>query len=650
MSENDARQWLQDNQRYLTAALALESAVLSAAAGQESGDVEELRTKMVAIHSGMSAPPALERLRVLCNLSVFECRLLLWCAGAELDAGFAQKLALAQQDAARRRPCFSLALAVLPEGHWSALSPSAPLRYYRLVQPVVGAGLSSAPLQIDERILHYLMGVSQVDERLSGSLRELDAPGWEDESLRSTAERVAGVWRRADEHSELAVIELTGTDGATRQAAARLACANLGLRLFWLPAQFLPVEARELEEWMRLWEREALLEGCALLVECDELDEHSPQAAGLARLVETGHGALILSSRTRRPAGERDRLSFELPGASAAEQEQAWRRELGPGAARFNGQLSRLTVQFQLSAAAIHHAAAAFDRETGSFEDLWQACREQSRPRLEELAQRIQSPARWHDLVLPALQENLLHQIAAQVHQRQRVYQDWGFAARSSRGLGTSAVFAGPSGTGKTLAAEVLANELSLDLYRIDLSAVVSKYIGETEKNLRRLFDAAENGGAILFFDEADALFGKRSEVKDSHDRYANIEVSYLLQRMEAYRGLSILATNLPDALDPAFLRRLRFIINFPYPGGAQRLQIWQRIFPADVPLGEIDRAALARLDLAGGSIYNVALQAAFLAAEEGGRLEMSHILEAARGEYMRLEKPFPLEKGVQPR
>ncbi len=173
--------------------------------------------------------------------------------------------------------------------------------------------------------------------------------------------------------------------------------------------------------------------------------------------------------------------------------------------------------------------------------------------------------------MLPPIQENLLHQIAAHVQQRSRVYQDWGFAARSSRGLGTSAVFAGPSGTGKTLAAEVLANELKLDLYRIDLSAVVSKYIGETEKNLRPLFDAAEDGGAILFFDEADALFGKRSEVKDSHDRYANIEISYLLQRMEAYHGLSILATNLPEALDPAFIRRIRFSVHFPYPGQDQR-------------------------------------------------------------------------------
>ena len=202
---------------------------------------------------------------------------------------------------------------------------------------------------------------------------------------------------------------------------------------------------------------------------------------------------------------------------------------------------------------------------------LWDECLASTRPRLDELAPRLDAKATWTDLVLPAQEMNLLRQIAAQVSQRAKVYEEWGFSKKMNRGLGISALFAGDSGTGKTMAAEVIANELRLNLYRIDLSAVVSKYIGETEKNLRRLFDAAEDGGAILFFDEADALFGKRSEVKDSHDRYANIEINYLLQRLEAYRGLAILATNMKNALDAAFMRRLRFIVNFPFPGLAER-------------------------------------------------------------------------------
>jgi SpoVK/Ycf46/Vps4 family AAA+-type ATPase len=227
------------------------------------------------------------------------------------------------------------------------------------------------------------------------------------------------------------------------------------------------------------------------------------------------------------------------------------------------------------------------------------------------------------------------------VRQRSKVYETWGFAAKGARGLGIGALFSGASGTGKTMAAEALAGELRLDLYRIDLSQVVSKYIGETEKNLRRVFDAAEEGGAVLLFDEADALFGKRSEVKDSHDRYANIEVSYLLQRMESYRGLAILTTNMKNALDAAFLRRIRFIVSFPFPDAEQRAEIWRRIFPPSTPTEGLDVDKLARLNVAGGNIRNIALNAAFLAADAGQPVCMSHLLRGARGEYAKLEKPL---------
>jgi SpoVK/Ycf46/Vps4 family AAA+-type ATPase len=234
-----------------------------------------------------------------------------------------------------------------------------------------------------------------------------------------------------------------------------------------------------------------------------------------------------------------------------------------------------------------------------------------------------------------------LRQLAAHLRQRVRVYRDWGFGDRASRGLGVSALFSGESGTGKTLAAEVLASALDLDLYRIDLSSVVSKYIGETEKNLRRVFDAAEDSGAILLFDEADALFGKRSEVKDSHDRYANIEISYLLQRMEAYRGLAVLTTNLKNALDRAFQRRLRYVVHFPFPDSALRETIWRRVFPPQAPVGDLDFRKLAKLSPPGGNIRNIALNAAFLAAETTQPIEMTHLLAAARSESMKLERPL---------
>jgi SpoVK/Ycf46/Vps4 family AAA+-type ATPase len=272
---------------------------------------------------------------------------------------------------------------------------------------------------------------------------------------------------------------------------------------------------------------------------------------------------------------------------------------------------------------------------------IWEACRATARKNLDDLAQRIEPAANWDELVLADTQKQILREIGAHVRQRTHVYEKWGFASKGNRGLGISALFAGVSGTGKTMAAEVLSRELQLDLYRIDLSQVVSKYIGETEKNLRRVFDTAEASGAILLFDEADALFGKRSEVKDSHDRYANIEISYLLQRMEAYRGLAILTTNLKNVLDTAFLRRIRFIVQFPFPDTANRAEIWRRVFPAQTPTENLDVTKLARLAVVGGNIRNIALQATFLAAESGEPVCMTHLLHAARREYAKIEKPL---------
>jgi SpoVK/Ycf46/Vps4 family AAA+-type ATPase len=350
-------------------------------------------------------------------------------------------------------------------------------------------------------------------------------------------------------------------------------------------------------------------------------------------------------------------LTFEIDQPTAQEQRGLWQAVLGDRAAAMNGQIDALVSQFDLTApmvraigqSVLQQGKPPADSPSGTdpgasqrwlMQQLWQTCRGQARPQLEDLAQAIATRATWEDLILPSEQKAILHEIAAHVRQRSTVYNHWGFG-QSGRGLGISVLFAGASGTGKTMAAEVLANALQLDLYRIDLSAVVSKYIGETEKNLRRVFDAAEVGGAILLFDEADALFGKRSEVKDSHDRHANIEVSYLLQRMEAYRGLAILTTNLKDALDQAFLRRIRFTVRFPFPDARQREEIWRRVFPAGVPTEGLKPPKLARLNVAGGNIRNIALNAAFLAADAGEPVKMQHLLEAARSEYIKIEKPL---------
>jgi SpoVK/Ycf46/Vps4 family AAA+-type ATPase len=355
-------------------------------------------------------------------------------------------------------------------------------------------------------------------------------------------------------------------------------------------------------------------------------------------------------------------IDVDRPGN--AEQRAAWIGALGPTDVDAV-QINRVASQFTLPVAAINAAAAdALEFETvsrlkGSLGDdepdpeaaarlgdaLWDAARRQARPMLEDLAVRIEPVSTWDDLVVPDSMKETLRTVVLHVRHRDTVYEDWGVAGKSARGLGISVLFTGPSGTGKTMAAEVLASELRLELYRIDLSSVVSKYIGETEKNLRRVFDAAEEGGAILLFDEADALFGRRSEVKDSHDRYANIEVAYLLQRMEAYGGLAILTTNLEGALDPAFLRRIRFVLRFPFPDAALRKRIWEGVFPKSDPKSDrfqhIDPVTLARLSLTGGSIRNIALDAAFRAASEGESVQMRHLASAARSECEKLGKPL---------
>ncbi|MEO8455408.1 MAG: ATP-binding protein, partial [Sphingomicrobium sp.] len=272
---------------------------------------------------------------------------------------------------------------------------------------------------------------------------------------------------------------------------------------------------------------------------------------------------------------------------------------------------------------------------------VWPTAREAARGGLESLAQRIESRADFDDVVLPTGHLATLRDITRHLRHRECVYRDWGFGRKHVLGQGLVALFAGESGTGKTLAAEAIANAVGLDLYRVDLATLVSKYIGETEKNLKSLFDAAETSGAVLLFDEADALFGKRSDVRDSHDRYANIEVAYLLQRIEAYRGLAILTSNMKSGLDRAFLRRIRFVVNFPFPDAAAREQIWRRQFPPEAPVGEVDYAALARLNIAGGNIRSIALNAAFKAADDGASIHQTILMDAARGEFAKLERSF---------
>jgi hypothetical protein len=669
--------WFDDNQRYLLAALeevksALDSHCDQAGTGTAATDRahdqphESEPNPLSEPDSTWNRPPQIETLSRVFGLSPFEQAVVLLCAGVELDASFVPLLAKANGDARFAFPTFSLALAALPQAPWSALAPTGPLRYRRLVAVDRGASLTTSPLRIDERVLHYLTGVEHLDEALLGLVEPIAEPDILVDSHRQLVERIVGSWTQAAGRAALPVIQLCGAERTSQQAVAAAACSRLGLALLSMSAQVIPSDPRELDNLTRLWQREAALSGSALLVDCHEADGADlPRQWAIARLIENSGGAVVVACRERRSLPSKTSVTLEVRPPTTGEQRGLWQSALGERAAQLNGQVERLISQFQLPPPSIQAAGAEAlgrlaedddsDRcdetvsETGLADSpapalgslLWDVCRAQARPRLDDLAGRIDPVATWDDLVLPEPQLDTCLEIAMHVRQRMKVYDNWGFAAKSSRGLGVSALFAGPSGTGKTMAAEVLANELQLDVYRIDLSQVVSKYIGETEKNLRRLFDAAERGGAILLFDEADALFGKRGEVKDSHDRYANIEVSYLLQRMETYRGLAILTTNMKSALDTAFLRRIRFVVQFPFPDAPQRRQIWCRIFPQQTPCDGLDMDKLARLNVAGGNIRNIALHAAFLAADHDEPVRMPHLLRAARVEYAKLEKPL---------
>ena len=614
--------------------------------------------RMAAASEG-DPPPALLMLARRLGLSDFDRDILLLCVAMELDPAAASLCAAVHGQPDRDYTTFGVAMNLFDRPEWEAVSPQRPLRYWRLIdihQP--GARpLTASALRADERIVNYVKGLNQLDDRLATLVLRMNtpAPGQAlPASQQPAVDAICDAMRSLRPPSVPAVFALRGSDRHSKHEVAGAAAARLGLSLYRLPADAVPPQPAELETLARLWTRESLLLPLALYIDAHDVDAQAatdPPAHRVGRFVARMGGLVFVDSREGLDLPVEPLAVLDVARPTAAEQQQAWSEAIGqraPGvpallAAQFD--LSRPDIETVLNSTPAPQPGVDPEADAAKIEAaLWEACRVRTRPSLSRLAARIDARATWKQLVLPPTELALLKQIAGQVRTRSRVYDDWGFRARMNRGLGVSALFAGDSGTGKTMAAEVLANDLKLDLYRIDLSAVVSKYIGETEKNLREVFDAAERGGAILLFDEADALFGKRSEVKDSHDRYANIEVDYLLQRMESFAGLAILATNMKSALDAAFVRRLRFIVTFPYPGPAERRRMWEGVFPRSTPLGRIDHERLARLHLTGGNIQSMALTAAFMAAqrdaEEDRKVTMPLLLDAGRMEFRKLDRP----------
>ena len=595
--------------------------------------------------------PALVELSARLGLSPFEQQTLLLCAALELDPAAPGLCALAQRDEGKPWPTFALALELFDDPSWEALSPQGPLRDWRLVEisQLPGQPLTGSALRADERIVSYIKGLNYLDDRLAPLLTA--TPPAEDElpaSQQVTAATVVEGWARSAELSPAPVVQLLGSDPAAKLSVAADAAGRLGRRLYRLPAGLLPAQPAELETAARLWSRESRLLSLALYLDTQADDGDAPDRT-VGRFLAASNGLFLVGTAEARPELMPAASVVDVARPTPAEQHAIWLRTLGPAAKRTADQLAG---QFDFDAATIARIARTTAGQDAGGQDaggqdagrqlsrLWDASTASCRPRMDALAQRIDCRATWDDLVLPEPELDLLRQITDQVRHRAEVYQGGGFADRLNRGLGITALFAGPSGTGKTMAAEVLARDLRLSLYRIDLSAVVNKYSGETEKNLRRVFEAAEQGAAVLFFDEADALFGKRSEVRDSHDRYANIEVNYLLQRMESYRGVAVLATNMRSALDQAFLRRLRFVVTFGFPAAAERRMIWSKVFPGRTRTAGLDLDRLAHLTATGGMIHNIALNAAFLAARDATPVTMPLVLAAARAEFRKLELP----------
>ncbi|TET13156.1 MAG: ATP-binding protein [Dehalococcoidia bacterium] len=602
------------------------------------------------------------------GLSDLELDALLVCILPEIDVKYEKLYAYLHDNVTRKRPSVHLLLQCLLASQKEMLRardtflPQAPLIAHRLIRleddPSAGtSSLLAKNLKAEDRIVNYLLGSDQIDTRLS-RYAHLLIPSVTIEDMVLPEEIAAQLSHCASAllGGPGSVVYLQGSPGVGKKTAAEALCHACGLPLLMVDLANLLADDSPADARIALALREAKLQGTALC--WDRFDLLLTDDAGLRASLETliqgirdFSGPVLTTGEAAWQPGDAlkgksfSRIEFDLP--SYATRRRLWESYLnGHGPTASEADLEDVAGKFRFTPAQIRDAAATARNqamcqgdEEISASDLHAACRVTSNHRLSTLARRIQPKAAWEDIVLPRDQRTQLREIANYVKYRHIVFADWNFEQKISLGKGLNILFAGPSGTGKTMASEIIANELGLDLYKIDLSTVISKYIGETEKNLDRIFTEARNSNSILFFDEADAVFGKRSEVRDSHDRYANIEVAYLLQKMEEYDGIVILATNLRKNLDEGFARRMHFSVEFSLPEEPDRLHIWQGIFPSEAPLaGSLDLNFMARqFKVTGGNIKNIALGAAFLAAGDGATIKMEHLIRATKREYQKI-------------
>ncbi|HEY7313295.1 MAG TPA: ATP-binding protein [Gemmataceae bacterium] len=616
------------------------------------------------------------RLRDEFGLTTFDLQLLMIALAPELDLRYERIYAFLQDDVSRKRPTVDLALNLLSSTPQAKLERrahflrDAPLLRYGLIHLVADPGQIAPPLlaQIlkpDEDVLRIVLSHEDLDSRLATfcafaeKSSELEPPSLSPERNRA----LEGLAVESRRQREALVLYFLGPPGAGQRSAALALAARTGLRLLVVNLERGLASPIDFQHAVPLLLRTARHRDAILYFEgFDTLsgEQHSLSLACLLDALREFGGISILAGAQAWPAyphGPRGvvRIPFAVPQFN--ERRACWNAlleeagihcqadEIDSLAGRYRLPAGQIADAVAVARQQVHGRVAAETRplagERPTFTDLCASARAQASAHVTGLARKIEARATWKDLVLPSDSLRQLRELCNQAKFRQVVYDDWGFERKLSLGKGLVALFSGTPGTGKTLATEIIAQELALELYKIDLSQVVSKYIGETEKNLDRVFNTAERANAILLFDEADALFGQRSQVRDAHDRYANIEVGYLLQKMEEYDGVAILATNLAGNMDSAFVRRLTFRVEFPFPDEAHRERIWRQMFTEAAPCGsDVDFPYLARqFKLAGGSIKNVVLAAAFSAAAERQAIGMPHLLAAVYREFQKMGK-----------
>lgn len=619
----------------------------------------------------------LPQLAHLFGLSPFELQTVIICLAPELHRKYDKLYAYLQDDITRKRPSVDLVLGLLCEteaDRWRTrtfFSGHAPLFRFGIVQMTDDSQSPSGSsdlarfLKLDPRVLNYLLGNNSIDGRLVG-VAELYRPSpdmdgvWVEKAIKT--ELLHFTQHHFSEQKpkrKSLVLYFHGPYGVGKRDLALGICGRLNYPLLYLDMERLLAHESDLETLLRLGFRDGVLLGAALYLDnvdvlLKEDDQPKPILKTLAKVIaEYGWLTFLAGEQAWSREGVFEGAAFhsvELPVPDVPLRKAAWENMLERLIPKAETTWAEhLANQFRLTPGQIRDAVEFVENRRAmrggqgeiTLADLYTACRNQSNQKLRELALKIDPHYGWGDIVLPESKVAQLKEICSQVKHRYRVFGEWGFDQKLSHGKGLSVLFSGPPGTGKTMAAQVITHELQLDLYKIDLSSVVSKYIGETEKNLAKIFDEAETSNAILFFDEADALFGKRTEVSDAHDRYANIETSYLLQKMEEYEGMVILATNLRENMDEAFTRRIRFIVEFPFPDAENRMAIWKTHFPREAPVSDgIDYEFLSKqFQIAGGNIKNIVLNAAFFAAENGSVIGMEHILRGTRREFEKIGK-----------